>query len=83
MVPRVAVKLAVLDPDATVTEAGTLSEPVSLDRETLTPPVPAALESVTEHPVLPPEAMLAGEHDTWLTVGGADSSTDVVFELPL
>jgi hypothetical protein len=40
-VPAVAVKLAEVAPDATVTEAGTVSAPVLLERATMVPPVGA------------------------------------------
>jgi len=59
-VPAVAVKLAVLDPLATVTVPGTVSVATLLDSATVTPPDPARLERVTVHADVPPELRLVG-----------------------
>ncbi|MFZ1145176.1 MAG: hypothetical protein WAN37_10015 [Bryobacteraceae bacterium] len=78
-----AVKLAVVEPLGTVTEPGTLSAATLLDNATVTPPDPAALESVTVHVDVPPGARLAGAQDTRLINPGARRDRDVVCELPL
>jgi len=76
--PAVALKLALLLPDVTVTEPGTVNNPEELERLTATPPVPAAFDSVTEQAALLPELSVVGLHDTALTVGGAESEMDAV-----
>ncbi len=83
MVPAVAVKFADVAPDATVTDAGTVSAAASLDSATVTPPELAARDSVTVQADVPPELRLAGVHETRLTVAGAISSTENVCVLPL
>jgi len=83
MVPAVAVKFAEVAPDATFTEAGTVSAAALLESVTVIPPEPAACESVTEHAEVPPELKVVGLHDTALTVVGATSEIDTVLELPL
>jgi hypothetical protein len=79
----VAVKLAVLEPLDTITDAGTLSVVTLLDNVTVTPPDPAALESVTVHVDVPPGVTLAGAQVTELISPGARRDRDVVCELPL
>ena len=81
--PAVAVKFADVAPDATFTEAGTVSAATLLESATVTPPEPAACDSVTEQAEVPPEPRLVGLHDTRLTLVGATSRTDAVCELPL
>jgi hypothetical protein len=49
----VAVKVALVDPAATVTEAGTPAEALLLDRLTLAPPPGAAAVSVTVQVLAP------------------------------
>ena len=49
MVPLVAVKLAVVEPAATVTDAGTTNAVFPLDSVTAAPPAGAALVKVTVH----------------------------------
>ncbi|MFZ1147688.1 MAG: hypothetical protein WB359_23775, partial [Bryobacteraceae bacterium] len=83
MAPAVAVKLAEVEPEATLTEAGTVNAVTLLESVTVMPPVPAACDSVTEHADVPPELRLAGLHDTRLTDVGAKSEIDAVCELPL
>ena len=68
MTPAVAVNVAVVAPDATVTEAGTVSAAALLDSDTVPPPV---LLIVTVHVDVPPEFRLVGLHDTLLRVGVA------------
>ncbi len=81
--PTVAVKLAEVAPDATVTVAGTVSAAALLDRVTVIPLDPAACDSVTVHADVPPELRLVGLHDNRLTVVGATNEIDAVLELPL
>jgi len=64
MVPAVAVKLAEVAPDATFTEGGTVNAVTLLESVTVTPPEPAACDSVTEQADVPPELRLVGLHDT-------------------
>ncbi len=78
-----AVKLAEVAPDATVTAAGTVSAAALLDRVTVIPLEPAACDSVTVHADVPPELRLVGLHDNRLTVVGAANEIDAVLELPL
>ena len=81
--PAVAVKVAVVEPVATVTEPGTVSAPALLDSVTVSPPEPAALARVNVHVDVPPDARLVGVQDTRLTAPGAIRDRDVVCELPL
>ena len=85
-VPAVAVKLAVVVPDATVTDAGIVSA-VLLPSESVTvePPVGAACDSVAVQVELPPELMVVGEHcsDVTVTVTVGVTVTAAVAELPL
>lgn len=48
-VPEVVVKVLDADPAATVTDAGTVSIALLLDRETVNPPEGAPVDSVTVH----------------------------------
>lgn len=82
IVPAVAVKLANVAPDATFTEAGTLSDALLLETATATPPELAACDKVTVHAEVPPELRLVGEHDTEPTTVAAKSEMYVVWELP-
>ena len=82
MVPAVAVKVVLVDPEATVTDAGTVSEVVLLDKVTAAPPVPAAFDRVTVQLALPFELSEVGLHDTALTTVVADSVIDAVFVEP-
>jgi hypothetical protein len=83
IVPAVAVKFAEVAPDATLTEAGTVSAVALLESATVTPLEPAGCDSVTVHVDVPPELRLGGVHDTRLTKVGAASRIDAVCELPL
>ncbi len=69
IVPAVAVNVAVVFPDATVTEAGTLSDPTELARETKLPPTGAAELSVTRQVEDPPGLRDVGRHEIPVTVG--------------
>lgn len=55
----VAVNPAVVDPAGTVTDPGTVTAPLLLDKLTASPPVPAAAESVTVQASLPEPVMEA------------------------
>jgi hypothetical protein len=78
----VAVKVAVVDADVTVTEAGTVSTPTLLDRLTAAPPALAAFDSVTVQVEFAPVPRLVGLHDTALTTVAAASEMVAVCELP-
>ena len=68
----VAVKVAVVDPDATVTEAGTVSAVLLLESVILDPPAGAVWVSVAVQVLTPLCPKLAGLHAT------PDSSTGAV-----
>ena len=70
MLPTVAVKVAVVAPDATVTEAGTLAAPLLLDSETTAPPPDAGCVMVTVHEELLPELTVVGLQETLLRLVG-------------
>ena len=74
-VPAVAVNVAVVEPEATVTVPGTPSAPTLLESPTVTPPVPAAGDIVTVQVDPPPVTRLVELHDSALTTGG----TSVMF----
>ena len=66
----VAVKFAVVEPAATVTEAGTVTAELLLARLTVKPPLGAAALSPTVHvsvpaPVIDPPAQLNEPEDLW------------------
>ena len=67
-VPAVAVKVPVVAPAATVTDAGTVSAALFPDSVTAAP-LAAACDSVTVHVVLPLEEIELGEHCSAVTVG--------------
>jgi hypothetical protein len=71
IVPAVAVNVAVVLPDPTVTEAGTANAATLLDRLTVAPPV---FDTVTVHVELPPDPRLAGVHVSPLTAGAVASA---------
>ncbi len=81
--PATAVNVADADPDATVTEDGTVSAAVLLERVTVTPPDPAACVSVTVQLLAHPEFRLVGEQATRLTDVADNSEIEAVCELPL
>ena len=84
IVPAVAVKVALVVPAATVTDAGTVKYVVLLDNVTAAPLVPATLDNVTVHVALPPELKLEGEHETELIVGVVNVKLmEALFVLPL
>ena len=69
-VPAVAVKLPVVAPATTVTEAGIVSAALLFEIVTALPPVGAAAEIITVHVEVAPDTTVAGEHATEDTVGG-------------
>jgi hypothetical protein len=60
--PAAALNVAVVAPEATVTEAGTVRAEELSESATTAPPLGAAAESVTEQAELAPDATLEGEH---------------------
>lgn len=82
IVPAAAVKVVDVPPFDTVTEDGTESAGLLLERATVTPLEPAACDSDTEQTDVPPEVRVDGEHDNRLTKAGASSEIDAVCELP-
>jgi hypothetical protein len=79
IVPAVAKKIAVVFPDPTVTDAGTVKEAALLDSVTVAPPV---FETVTVHVELPPDPRLAGAHVKPPSVTGVVSEIAVACVLP-
>ena len=59
-VPAVALKLAEVDPAATVTEAGSVSAALLSERLTAVPPLGAGSDTATVHADVPPEETVAG-----------------------
>lgn len=59
-VPAVAVKVALLEPDVTVTVPGTVTYGLLLESETAAPPAEAAPVSAIVHVLVPAGPMLAG-----------------------
>jgi hypothetical protein len=82
-VPAVAVKVALLVPDATVTEVGAVSVLLLLEMAAVVPPVGAFFDVVTRHFVVPLPVTLAGVHDKPVTVFGADNDKVAVCDPPL
>ena len=82
-VPAVAVKVALVLPEATVTDAGTLRELLLLESETAAPPLGAACDNVAVHgvPLLGPR--LAPVQLTELRTAGGVSEMVTVCEPPL
>ena len=75
MVPAVAANVAVVLPDPTVTDAGTVNAAALLDRLTVAPPV---FDTVTVHVELPPDPRLLGVHVSPLTTTAVASEMVVV-----
>jgi hypothetical protein len=77
------VKLPVVAPAATVTEAGGVSAVLLSESVTPVPPVGAACEMVTVQLVLPPDATEVGVQLKPVTVvAGGVTVTEAVFEVP-
>jgi hypothetical protein len=81
-VPTVAVKLAVVEPGGTVTEAGMVKAELLIARATLVPPAGAAWFIVMAQLVVPPELTLVGLQPRPVTIMGATKVKVVVCELP-
>ena len=74
-------KLAEVEPAATVMDAGTVSAGLSSATATAKPPEGATPDSVTVQADVAPDARLAGEHCKADTVGGGGVTvTDAVLE---
>ncbi len=82
-VPEVAVKEAVVEEAATVTDAGTFSTELLEDNDTVSPPEGAAPDSVTVHEVLLLEARLEAVHVNEDRLTGATSEIGRDNEVPL
>jgi hypothetical protein len=72
-VPALAVKLATLEPAATVTDDGTLSDGELLDTTTAAPPELAGPERLTVQVAVPPDVRLFGVQERRLTDPAATS----------
>ncbi len=81
--PVVALKLAVVDPAATVTDAGTVSAAWLLLSDTDAPPVGAAFDNVTAQELVALDPRLVGLHTSELTNTGATRLIVAGAELPL
>lgn len=81
--PAVVVNAAVVAPDATVTDAGTGSDPLLLESEIPAPPLGAAADRITVQLEVPPAARIAGVQDTELNTAGPISDSDAVWAAPL
>jgi hypothetical protein len=79
IVPAAAVNVAVVLPDPTVTDAGTVNEAALLDSVTTAPPV---FDTVTVQVELPPDPRLAGVHIKPPSVTGVISEIAVACLLP-
>ena len=69
IVPAVAVNVLLVAAAETVTDAGTVSNALLLERVTTVPPVGAACDRVTVQVDVPADPRLVGVHDSELTVG--------------
>lgn len=83
IVPAVAVNVAVVAPEATVTDAGTVTDPLLLESETAAPPLGAPCDNVTVQVVVPPDARLDAVQVTELTTVWVTNEMLAVFELLL
>jgi hypothetical protein len=83
MVPAVAEKVAVVAPDATVTEAGTFRLALLSEIATAWPPEGAALLSVTVQMLTAPEARLEGLQLSAEGVAGATKVSVLVADVEL
>jgi hypothetical protein len=77
----VALKVALVAPAATITDAGTLSKVLLLFRVTLDPPVGAAAFKVTVHALTPLGLRLVGLQPSDETRTGATRAIMELFEL--
>jgi len=81
MVPAVAVKLAEVAPDTTMTDEGTLRAPALLEIETAAPPAAAAFDRLTVQVEAPPDDRLPGAQPTEVTSVGATSEREAVWKV--
>ena len=81
--PAVPENVLVVDPAATVTDTGTVSRTLLLDRAIEAPPVGAAWDSVTVQVVAAALVRFVGLHVSPVTVVGAAKEIDACCELPL
>jgi len=75
-VPAVAVKLAVVPPAVTITEAGTVIAALFEERATDAPPASAGDDNVTVQVLIAPETIKLGEHKTLETAGSGVTVTE-------
>ena len=75
-------KVAVVAPEATVTDAGTVSRALLSDTVTVVAAV-GALDSVTVQVLLADEFKLVGEHASDVSVNGATRPMVAVLDTPL
>ena len=80
--PAVAVKLAVVAPAATVTEAGTVRAALFEESPAEAPPVKAARDRVTVQVEVPPNVTELGEQDKPETAGAGGVTVTVEVALP-
>jgi hypothetical protein len=80
--PAVTLKVADVEPAATVTDVGALRDELLSDNETDTPPVEATGVRVTVQTLVPPELRLVGLHVSPLSSTGAASEILSVCVLP-
>ena len=73
-------KVPVVAPAATVTDAGVVRYVLLSDSVTLAPPVGAAPDSVTVQIDVPPDVTLVGEHTSEEIVTCGDTVSAAVFE---
>ena len=84
IVPDVAVKVVLLDPSGTVTEAeGTGNKELLLDTDTMVPPVGAELFRVMVHVVVSSESNVVGLHPSEESATGASRLMLAVCDVPL
>ena len=81
--PAVARNTALVDPAATVTEAGTVSAALLSESATTRPPVGAAALRVTVQEVVPPAVTEVGAQESVLGTGSGVTVTEAVLEVPL
>lgn len=81
--PTVAVKLAVVAPEATVTDAGRLTAALLLESDTTAPPLGAACVIVTVHVDVLPELTVAGLQPTLLRLVVEPPLTAMLPPVPL
>lgn len=78
----VAMKPALVAPLETVTDAGTVTAPLLLDKLTTSPPLPAAALRSTVHPSLPGPLTELSLQDSELSVGAVEPVETAAEPLP-